>query len=142
MTPLLPPLDGGEKRGVKADSRPSLPCLVFPAADAVATAKSTKSAKAAFAIDFASPESITPRDKLFEAPSGKTSISLPATARTSTVGTIPTGKKILGGKKASRSSKEKKAEVDRWLLPDDLHFSSTQLLRLFMKKTFTVRSAS
>lgn len=41
-------------------------------------------------------------------------------------------------KKKTSTAKDKKAETEKWLLPDDLHFSSTQLLRLFMKKTFTV----
>ena len=38
--------------------------------------------------------------------------------------------------KKSRGDKEKK---DEWLLPDDMHFSSRQLLRLFLKPKFAVR---
>jgi condensin complex subunit 2 len=65
----------------------------------------------------------------------KTIITLPATSsKRRRAGTPPKGKK---GKKAKDAGENIDAR-DEHLLPDDMHFSSRQLLRLFMKPKFTV----
>lgn len=101
--------------------------FLTPADPSTAVAKSSKAKAAAFSIDFTSPEPAVPLETLFE-PAGKTSITLPSAKKAA-----PTGKKRISLKK-----KEKEPQQDLWLLPDDLHFSSQQLLRLFTKKQFTV----
>ncbi|WVQ84851.1 hypothetical protein IAT38_007008 [Cryptococcus sp. DSM 104549] len=83
--------------------------------------KTTKAAKAAFTIDFASPSTAATSSKTLFAPATRTSIALPATRGTS--------------KSAKKAAKRK----EEWLLPDDMHFSSQQLLRLFLKPKFSLR---
>ena len=78
----------------------------------------------AFEIDFSAPGQSS--KELF-APSTGTGILLAS----------GTGAQIAG---ASTGKKKKKSvgRRDDHLLPDDMHFSSTQLLRLFRKPKFTV----
>lgn len=86
------------------------------AAAAAAGKKGKKVAKEAFQIDFANLESAADAKKIFA--SGTASITMPAPKRKR--GTFV----------------EKKED---FLLPDDMHFSSQQLLRLFMKPKAAVR---
>jgi len=86
--------------------------------------KASKAEKKAFEIDFTAP---SPSTKQLFAPAGRAAISLP-------------GPKAAGKRK--RSSKTKAAtpvKRDEHLLPDDMHFSSAQLLRLFIKPKFALR---
>lgn len=95
-----------------------------------ATAARQRKEKLPFVIDFEGPSTITTK-KLFE-PGTKTATSLPA----------PKIKKRKVTKSTKRGKKVKQEEEveerDEHLLPDDMHFSSRQLLRLFLKPKFTV----
>ncbi|WVR04495.1 hypothetical protein IAU60_001499 [Kwoniella sp. DSM 27419] len=86
--------------------------------------KTAKTAKAPFTIDFASPSTSATSSKTLFAPATKASISLPSSRGASSTS---------GKKAAARKRKEE------WLLPDDMHFSSRQLLRLFLKPKFSLR---
>ncbi|KAG8726798.1 hypothetical protein FRC12_023074, partial [Ceratobasidium sp. 428] len=79
--------------------------------------------KTAFMIDFETPSENTAK-KLF----------VPGTASALT---LPGAKTAQGTKKGSRNVKPVKKSD--YLLPNDMHFSSMQLLRLFMKPKFTVK---
>jgi len=64
-------------------------------------------------------------------------------AGTKTATTLPVPKlkkrKVAGAKKGKKATPEVDVEErDEHLLPDDMHFSSRQLLRLFLKPKFTV----
>jgi condensin complex subunit 2 len=74
-------------------------------------------------IDFETPSEITAK-KLF-VPATKAALTLPAAKAA-----LATRKK--GGKNV------KSVKKNDYLLPNDMHFSSMQLLRLFMKPKFTV----
>nr|ODO04303.1 hypothetical protein L204_00661 [Cryptococcus depauperatus CBS 7855] len=84
-----------------------------PTASSSTTTK-TKSVKAPFTIDFSSP-SATSAKELF-APGSRANLTLP-----------------------SSKTKKKQNRREEWLLPDDMHFSSQQLLRLFLKPKFSLR---
>lgn len=107
---------------------------VEPAENAT-VAKNTRKEKTPFLIDFENAES--PSAKELFAPS-KAAITIPAGAKRTRAATPPTGKK---GRKP-KAAKEETDVRDEHLLPDDMHFSSRQLLRLFMKPKFTVSNAS
>jgi hypothetical protein len=95
-----------------------------------ATAARQRKEKLPFVIDFETPSTVSSK-KLFE-PGTKTAISLPA---------VKTKKRKIGinGKKGKKAKEEEEEEErDEHLLPDDMHFSSRQLLRLFLKPKFTV----
>jgi len=86
--------------------------------------------KLPFVIDFESPSTLTSK-KLFE-PGTKTATSLPAPK-------LKKRKVTKGTKKSKKAIPEVEVEErDEHLLPDDMHFSSRQLLRLFLKPKFTV----
>lgn len=105
--------------------------IVEPAENATA-AKQARKEKTPFLIDFENAEPPSAKDLFATA---KAAITLPATAAKTGRGTSPPkGKK---GKK-SKDVHEEVEERDEHLLPDDMHFSSRQLLRLFMKPKFTV----
>ncbi|KAG8905046.1 hypothetical protein FRB99_000782 [Tulasnella sp. 403] len=87
-----------------------------------APAPRARKEKVAFQIDF---HSAPLSSKELFAPA-TTSITLPA----------GTGATISGPSTARRKSKKNAAKRDQFLLPDDMHFSSAQLLRLFRKPTF------
>ncbi|KAG8874705.1 hypothetical protein FRB97_005738 [Tulasnella sp. 331] len=84
-----------------------------------------KKEKVAFEIDFIAPAAQTSKE-LFVPATGAT-ILLPAGIGATTSTSI------------KRKSKKALAKRDNHLLPDDMHFSSTQLLRLFRKPKFTLR---
>ncbi|EJU03625.1 barren [Dacryopinax primogenitus] len=86
--------------------------------------KAVKAEKKAFEIDFTAP---APSTKQLFAPSGRTAITL--------AGTRAPNKR----KRSSRSKAAAPPKRDEHLLPDDMHFSSAQLLRLFMKPKFALR---
>jgi condensin complex subunit 2 len=83
--------------------------------------------KQAVKIDFMTPSEKDLKDitkELFAGVKKGTSINLPGAGGTST------------GKKGSKKKKEKRNDHR---LPDDIHFSSRQLVTLFLKPKFSVR---
>ncbi|WVQ69054.1 uncharacterized protein L199_007266 [Kwoniella botswanensis] len=95
-----------------------------PASGSTAPTKTAKPAKAPFTIDFSSPSTSATSSKTLFAPATKSSITLPSTRTASS----RSNKKTSAGKRR-----------EEWLLPDDMHFSSRQLLRLFLKPKFSLR---
>jgi len=81
-------------------------------ASAPAAPKVPKAVKAPFTIDFSGPG---PSTKTLFASSSKATITLP-----------------------KRSKKEGRQKREEYLLPDDMHFSSRELLRLFLKPKYSV----
>lgn len=93
------------------------------------TSSKTKADKTPFAIDFHTPLATslsTSTKALFTPASNKSSITLPSTS-------APT--KTKNGKSMSG---QRRLREER-LLPDDMHFSSHQLLRLFLKPQFSLK---
>ena len=86
------------------------------------TTTRSKKDKAAFMIDFETPSENTAK-KLF-------------VAATKAVLTLPSAKAATATRK--RGAKPKPVKKNDYLLPNDMHFNSMQLLRLFMKPKFTV----
>lgn len=82
---------------------------------AASTRKESKKSKEPFVIDFESEEGAVDIKELFEQPKQAASITLPSTARN------------------KMSSLAASSTADAYLLPEDRHFSSKQLLRLFLK---------
>jgi len=84
--------------------------------------------KAVFTIDFLNPAEQTAKE-LFVPAAKSTMITLPTKS----------GAATAAGTKSSKTSRVKKStKRDDHLLPDDMHFTSQQLLRLFLKPKFTV----
>ncbi|KZT27835.1 barren [Neolentinus lepideus HHB14362 ss-1] len=105
-----------------------------PEAPEASAPKPRKEKKEAFKIDFLTPaeNDLKTRSQELFAPSTRgAGINLPGTSN---------GK---GGasRKSSRSkkSKEKEEKKDEHTLPDDMHFSSRQLITLFLKPEFSLR---
>ena len=95
-----------------------------------ATAARQRKEKLPFVIDFEGPSTVTTK-KLFE-PGTKTATTLPAPK-------VKKRKVTKGTKRGKRVKEEEEVEErNEHLLPDDMHFSSRQLLRLFLKPKFTV----
>ncbi|XAO22086.1 hypothetical protein I312_100851 [Cryptococcus bacillisporus CA1280] len=93
------------------------------------TSSKAKADKAPFTLDFHTPlaTSLSSSTKaLFTPPSNRSFITLPST---STLTRIKNGKAMSG---------QQKLREER-LLPDDMHFSSHQLLRLFLKPQFSLK---
>lgn len=89
--------------------------------------KASRKEKTPFLIDFAAPSEIN--TKTLFTPGTKAAISQPASK----------GRRISGGgKKKSKKAAKEEERSDEYLLPDDMHFSSRQLLRLFLKPKFGV----
>ncbi|KAG8703105.1 hypothetical protein FRC08_003077 [Ceratobasidium sp. 394] len=84
----------------------------------------TASDKAAFVIDFETPSENTAK-KLF-VPGTNSALTLP-------------GAKTSQGARKKGAKNVKPVKKNDYLLPNDMHFSSMQLLRLFMKPKFTVQ---
>lgn len=104
---------------------------MFPSADATEAAASRpkREKKEAFKIDFLTPveEDLKSRkNKLFAAPA-RGGNTLPAPGK---------AKRGARGKKAK--SKDKEEKRNNQTLPDDMHFSSKQLVTLFLKPKFSV----
>ncbi|OCF42340.1 hypothetical protein I317_03844 [Kwoniella heveanensis CBS 569] len=87
--------------------------------------RAPKAAKTPFTIDFAAASTSATSSKTLFAPASKSTITLPSS-------------------KSSQSARKSGAgkRKEEWLLPDDMHFSSRQLLRLFLKPKFSVRHPS
>ncbi|OXB38178.1 condensin complex subunit 2 [Cryptococcus neoformans] len=93
------------------------------------TSSKTKADKTPFAIDFHTPLATslsTSTKALFTPASNKSSITLPST---SALTKTKNGKSMSG---------QRRLREER-LLPDDMHFSSHQLLRLFLKPQFSLK---
>ena len=88
------------------------------------TAPKPRKEKQAFQIDFSRVLTAEEERKMIEPPAKAGLLSLPAKQCA-----------YIGGKKNKKAA-EKREEK---LLPDDMHFSSRQLLSLFLKPRFTVR---
>lgn len=86
----------------------------------IAGTREKKEKKAPFTIDFMNPEAAQSSKTLF-APGTKATNQLPSSSRSR-------------GKKSAAAARR-----EEWLLPDDMHFSSQQLLRLFLKPKFALR---
>ncbi|WOO79743.1 Condensin complex subunit 2 [Vanrija pseudolonga] len=86
---------------------------------AAAATKEKKEKKEPFKIDFLGESSQT--TKALFAPGTKSATQLPGSSR-------------RGSKKSAAAARR-----EEWLLPDDMHFSSRQLLRLFLKPKFALR---
>ena len=85
--------------------------------------KATKATKTPFQIDFLNPSAAQSSKSLF-APAPNSSLTLASSSKLS--------------RRSSRKN-DVKGRREEWLLPDDMHFSSRQLLRLFLKPKFSVR---
>lgn len=99
-------------------------------AEAEAAPKQHREKKEAFRIDFITPSEKDVKEiakELFAPPAKANSILLPGAS---------TGKKAGKSKKAK--GKEKEDKRDNQTLPDDMHFSSRQLVTLFLKPKFSV----
>jgi condensin complex subunit 2 len=99
-------------------------------ASETAKPKAPREKKEAFKIDFTSPSEKDLKEiakELFAPVTRGAGITLPGTSATST------SRKGARGKK--NKEKEKK---DDHLLPDDMHFTSRQLVTLFLKPKFSV----
>jgi condensin complex subunit 2 len=78
--------------------------------------------------------------KILFAPASRTSIALPAHAQsvTNRKRSSKETNDLADKYKRKRREKERQKEESANLLPDDMHFSSRQLVRLFMKPKFAV----
>ena len=100
-------------------------------AEAEAAPKPRREKKEAFKIDFSQPIEKDVKEiakDLFAPPAKPSAIMLAGTA----------SKKTAKGKKKSKDKEEKR---DNQTLPDDMHFSSRQLVTLFLKPKFSVSVA-
>jgi condensin complex subunit 2 len=93
---------------------------------AAAAPKVARTAKAPFTIDFNAPSTAATSSKTLFAPAPRSSLTLPSAA------------KAARRRSSKRSIGDSKKRKEEWLLPDDMHFSSRQLLRLFLKPKFAV----
>lgn len=108
----------------------SLTCLLIADASEGIASKPRREKKEAFRIDFLTPSEKdvkTLSNELFASVTRGAGITLP---NYGTVG--PTAKKVGRGRKA------KEEKRDTHTLPDDMHFSSRQLVTLFLKPKFSV----
>jgi len=91
--------------------------------------KAPREKKEAFKIDFMSPPEKDLKETakgLFAPVTKGASITLPGTSSTS------------ASRKGGRGKKAKEKEKDDHRLPDDMHFTSRQLVTLFLKPKFSV----
>ncbi|TCD65915.1 hypothetical protein EIP91_002030 [Steccherinum ochraceum] len=92
--------------------------------------KPRREKKEAFKIDFLTPNEKTPKEistELFAPVTRGAGITLPG----------PTGKTARRGK--GKKGKEKEEKRNDQTLPDDMHFSSRQLITLFLKPKFSLK---
>jgi condensin complex subunit 2 len=104
-------------------------CIIAEASEATKP-KATREKKEAFKIDFMSPAEKDLKEtakELFAPVTKGAGITLPGTSSTST--------SRKGGRGKKTKEKEKK---DDHRLPDDMHFTSRQLVTLFLKPKFSV----
>jgi len=100
-----------------------------------AVPKQKREKKEAFKIDFHEPLGMSVKEfakEKFAPPTRGVGINLPGYS-------LPGSSKP--GKKSSKKNKEKEREKERreeQVLPDDMHFSSRQLVTLFLKPNFSV----
>ena len=95
--------------------------------------KQKRDKKEAFKINFYEPLGMSVKEfakEKFAPPTRGVGINLPGHS-------LPSSSK--SGKKSSKKNKEKEKEKrDEQVLPDDMHFSSRQLVTLFLKPEFSV----
>jgi condensin complex subunit 2 len=102
---------------------------------AAAVTKQKREKKEAFKVDFYQPLGMSVKEfakEKFAPPTRGVGINLPGHS-------LPSSSKP--GKKSSRKNKEKEKEKEKredQVLPDDMHFSSRQLVTLFLKPDFSV----
>lgn len=101
----------------------SVPCTD----DGLPAAKKERKEKVAFAMDFSEPPALSAKE-LFAAANPKSSITTAATRR-------PTARSRAASSSATAGEED-------YTLPDDYHFNSQNLLRLFLKPKMTVCSIS
>ncbi|KAH7911044.1 condensin complex subunit 2/barren [Hygrophoropsis aurantiaca] len=102
-----------------------------PDATEVAAAKPRREKKDPFKIDF-----LTPTEKDIKATSK--AIFAPVTARGAAI-TLPTYTSSKGSTTKKRGKKAKEEKRDEHTLPDDMHFTSRQLVTLFLKPKFSLK---
>ncbi|KAI0077719.1 barren [Panus rudis PR-1116 ss-1] len=111
-----------------------------PEANENAAPKPRRERKEAFKIDFLSAEERDPKDiakALFAPVTRGTGITLPGPSYTSS---SKSAKKTGRGRKGKEAEKDKSKEKrNNQTLPDDMHFSSRQLVTLFLKPQFSLR---
>lgn len=112
-----------------------VPALICRTAETIeqANPKPRREKKEAFKIDFLTPSEKTPKEiatELFAPVTRGAGITLPG----------PSGRTTT--RKGAKSKKGKDKEEKRYdqTLPDDMHFSSRQLITLFLKPKFSVSS--
>lgn len=99
---------------------------------AAAVPKQKREKKEAFKIDFHEPLGMTVKEfakEKFAPPNRGVGINLPGYA-------LPGSSKPK--KRVSKKNKEEKEKREDQILPDDMHFSSRQLVTLFLKPDFSV----
>ncbi|ORX34460.1 condensin complex subunit 2/barren [Kockovaella imperatae] len=94
---------------------------------AATTTRAARVAKTPFSIDFSAPSSEATSSKTLFAPASSSSLLLPSSSRS----------RRKSNKRSSINDAQSRRE--EWLLPDDMHFSSRQLLSLFLKPKFALR---
>jgi condensin complex subunit 2 len=110
--------------------------LRSPADTAEPTAKPKREKKEAFKIDFLTPSETSVKEfakEKFAPVTRGAGINLPGHGTTTTASRASSKR---GGRKAKDKEKEKVEQV----LPDDMHFSSRQLVTLYLKPKFSVRN--
>ena len=112
-------------------------CLLAVGDQATAVVpKQKREKKEAFKIDFYEPLGMSVGEfakEKFAPPTRGVGINLPGYALPSS---SKTGKK--GGKRKIKDKEREKEKREEQVLPDDMHFSSRQLVTLFLKPDFTV----
>ena len=110
------------------------PCLATGEQAAAPVQKQKREKKEAFKINFHEPLGMSVKEfakEKFSPPTRGAGINLPGY-------NLPTSSKP--GRKSSKKNKEKEREKkEEQVLPDDMHFSSRQLVTLFLKPDFSVR---
>jgi len=110
-------------------------CLATGEQTNAAVPKQKREKKEAFKINFYEPLGMSVKEfakEKFAAPTRGVGINLPGHS-------LPSSSK--SGKKGSKKNKEKEMEKEKreeQVLPDDMHFSSRQLVTLFLKPDFSV----
>ena len=108
-------------------------CLATGEQATAAAPKQKREKKEAFKIDFYEPLGMSVKEcakEKFAPPTRGVGINLPGYSLSSS---------SKPGKKASKKNKEKEKEKrEEQVLPDDMHFTSRQLVTLFLKPDFSV----
>jgi len=121
--------------GLRIGCVENVPCLCLATGDQTAAAapKQKREKKEAFKINFYEPLGMSAKEfakEKFAPPTRGVGINLPGYS-------LP-----KPGKKGSKKNKEKEKEKEKreeQVLPDDMHFTSRQLVTLFLKPDFSVQ---